>query len=162
LNEKISIHHHTEILAGLIREKRLVPERSVPARVTFHDPCYLGRHAGIYDHPRDILDSIPGIERVEMAHARENSLCCGGGGGGAWMQEGCPPMDRLSHRRVREALDIRADIIATACPYCIRMLNRAIRDMGVQAKIRVCDVAELLAQSMGTESTNSDQEKNHD
>jgi Fe-S oxidoreductase len=70
-------------------------------------------------------------------------------------------MDRLSRRRIREALDTGAEIIATACPYCIRMLSEAIRDMGVQDKIRVCDVAELLAESMGTESTNSDQEKNH-
>ena len=96
-----------------------------------------------------------------MAHTRENSLCCGGGGGGAWLQEDCPPMDRLSRRRIREALDTRAEIIATACPYCIRMLNQAIRDMGVQDKIRVCDVAELLAQSLGKESTNIDQEKHH-
>jgi Fe-S oxidoreductase len=162
LDEKIAIHHHTEVLAELIREKRLVPEHPVNARVTFHDPCYLGRHAGSYDHPRTILNSIPGIERVEMVHTRENSLCCGGGGGGAWLQEDCPPMDRLSRRRIREALDTGAEIIATACPYCIRMLSEAIRDMGVQDKIRVCDVAELLAESMGTESTNSDQEKNHD
>ncbi|MFA6810862.1 MAG: (Fe-S)-binding protein, partial [Desulfoplanes sp.] len=122
---------------------------------------YLGRHAGIYDAPRMILDSIPGISRVEMNHTRENSLCCGGGGGGAWMQGGCAPQQRLSHMRIKEALDTGAGIIATACPYCIRMLNQAIREMGIQEQIRVCDVAELLAESVGAALTNSDQEKDH-
>ena len=159
VSDTVSIEHHTQVLADLIREKRLIPQTPVNARVTFHDPCYLGRHAKIYDAPRMILDSIPGIDRVEMAHAKESSLCCGGGGGGAWMQKECPPENRLAHTRVQEALDTGATIIATACPYCIRMLGRAIREMDVQKEIRVCDVAELLAASVGIEPTNIDQEK---
>ena len=114
--------------------------------VTYHDPCYLGRHNGIYEAPRRLLQSIPGLTLIEMASNQENSLCCGGGGGGAWSD--VPPEQRLGVLRVVEALGTGAEVIATACPYCIRMLSEAVRELGVEDQIAVRDLAELLLQSL--------------
>ena len=116
--------------------------------VTFHDPCYLGRHNGIYEAPRRILQSIPGLHLVEMFNHREGSLCCGGGGGGAWRN--LPVEQRFGVLRIREALGTGAEVIATACPYCIRMLTDAVRELGVGDRIVVRDVAEWLLQSVVT------------
>jgi Fe-S oxidoreductase len=114
--------------------------------VTYHDPCYLGRHNHIYEAPRRLLQSVPGLTLIEMASNRENSLCCGGGGGGAWSN--VPPQQRLGVLRIEEALSAGAEVIATACPYCIRMLSEAVRQLGVQDQIFVRDLAELLLQSV--------------
>jgi Fe-S oxidoreductase len=146
LQGKVETEHYTELLDRLITEGRLTPLSSVNQKVTYHDPCYLGRHNGIYEAPRRILASIPGIELIEMQNSRQRSLCCGGGGGGAWQI--LPVEDSHGVHRVREALANGAEIIATACPYCIRMLNDAIQTLGVQNKIQVRDVSELLLQSV--------------
>ncbi len=124
----------------------LKPTLEVPATVTYHDPCYLGRHQGIYEAPRRVLMKIPGLTLVEMASTKENSLCCGGGGGGAWGDY--PRNQRLDVLRVKEALSTGAEVIATACPYCLRMLNDAVRALGVGDRIVVRDLAELLLQSV--------------
>jgi len=146
LNGSVDIAHYTELLSRLIAENRLRPIQAVNRTVTYHDPCYLGRHNGIYEAPRRVLQSIPGLTLVEMASNRENSLCCGGGGGGAWNE--APPGQRLGVLRVQEALTTGADVIATACPYCIRMLNDAVKELGVENQIAVQDLAELLWQSV--------------
>jgi len=138
--------HYTELLDRLVHAGRLRPLLEVAATVTYHDPCYLGRHNGIYEAPRRVLQSIPGLMLVEMANNRENSTCCGGGGGGAWSD--VPRSQRLGVLRVEEALGSGAEVIATACPYCIRMLNEAIRALGVEDRIAVRDLAELLLQSV--------------
>jgi Fe-S oxidoreductase len=127
-------------------EDRLTPVREVKRVVTYHDPCYLGRHNGIYEAPRRVLRSIPGLKLVEMTHDKEDSSCCGGGGGGAWRDEA---LNRgLGVTRVQEALNTGAEVIATACPFCIRMLTSAVQQLGVQNQIVVWDLAELLWQSM--------------
>ncbi|MCI5130928.1 MAG: (Fe-S)-binding protein, partial [Candidatus Electrothrix sp. EH2] len=113
--------------------------------VTYHDPCYLGRYNDVYDAPRQILGSIPGFTLVEMRHNRQQSLCCGGGGGGIFKPQA---EESLGTVRVQEALDAGADIIAVACPYCLRMLNDAVQQRGLEQKIAVYDVAELLLQSL--------------
>jgi Fe-S oxidoreductase len=146
LEEKVETLHYTELLDTLINKGHLTPLSRIEKKVTYHDPCYLGRHNTIYEQPRRILNSIPGLEILEMQNAKQRSQCCGGGGGGAWR---ILPMDE-DHgvRRIREAMDTGAEIIATACPYCIRMLNNAIRKIGAQNTIAVRDVAELLLQSV--------------
>lgn len=146
LKGTIGVTHYAEILDQLIVKDRLKPELEVATIVTYHDPCYLSRHNGIYEAPRRILQNIPGLELVEMINNRENSLCCGGGGGGAWRSD--PPEQQLGMMRVREALDTGAGVIATACPYCIRMLNAAVVQLGVGDRIVVHDVAELLWRSL--------------
>jgi Fe-S oxidoreductase len=142
----VASEHYTELLDRLIHVGRLRPLLEVAATVTYHDPCYLGRHNGIYEAPRRVLQSIPGLMLVEMANNRESSVCCGGGGGGAWSD--VSRSQRLGVLRVEEALGSGAEVIATACPYCIRMLNEAIRALGVEDRIAVRDLAELLLQSV--------------
>lgn len=138
--------HSTELLDQLIQKGVLNPFHRLDLKVTYHDPCYLGRHSSIYDAPRRILESIPGLALIEMQNSRERSFCCGGGSGGPW--KGSPGNETLGEVRVREALATGAEVIATACPYCIRMLNESIRKLGVGKSIRVQDVSELLLQSV--------------
>jgi Fe-S oxidoreductase len=142
----VASEHYTELLDRLVAEGRLRPTLEVAATVTYHDPCYLGRHNGIYEAPRRILQSVPGLTLIEMASNGENSLCCGGGGGGAWSDT--PGSQRLGVLRVEEALSTGAQVIATACPYCIRMLDEAVRELGVGDRIAVRDLAELILQSL--------------
>lgn len=147
LDGAISSEHYTEVLARLIADGELAPTEKQDLTVTFHDPCYLGRHNGIYDAPRRVLQAIPGLKLVEMPRSRENSLCCGGGGGGCWSE--FPVEQRFAVLRVREALDSGAEVIATACPYCTLMLEDAVSVLNAGEQIVVRDVAELLAQSVG-------------
>ena len=146
LKDSVASEHYTELLNRLVTAGRLKPILEVAATVTYHDPCYLGRHHGIYEAPRRVLQSIPGLTLIEMASNRESSLCCGGGGGGAWQD--LPLSERLGVLRIQEALSTGAEIIATACPFCIRMLNDAVRVLGVEDRIAVRDIAELLLQSV--------------
>jgi Fe-S oxidoreductase len=146
LKGSVESEHYTELLDRLVARGRLRPTREVASTVTYHDPCYLGRHNGIYEAPRRVLQSIPGLTLIEMASNRENSLCCGGGGGGAWSE--IPPKQRLGALRVEEALSTGAEVIATACPYCIRMLSEAVKQLHVQNQIVVRDLAELLLESL--------------
>jgi quinone-modifying oxidoreductase, subunit QmoC len=144
--KQIAQVHYTELLAELIQKSSLTPVHSLDLKVTYHDPCYLGRHSGIYEAPRRILAAIPGVTLIEMQNNRERSFCCGGGSGGPWKQNGS--RESLGEVRIKEALGTGAEIIATACPYCIRMLNEAIAKLGVGHQIKVRDVAELLLQSV--------------
>jgi len=146
LKGSVGSEHYTELLDRLLAEGRLRPTLEVASTVTYHDPCYLGRHNSIYQAPRRVLQSIPGLTLVEMANNRESSLCCGGGGGGAWNDDPC--QQEFGVLRVRQALNSGAEVIATACPYCIRMLNDGVKELGVQNQIVVRDIAELLLQSV--------------
>lgn len=142
--------HYAQVFRDLLRAGKLRLDKPVEAKVTYHDPCYLGRHAGEYEAPREVLRAIPGLDLVEMPRNRERSLCCGGGGGGLWLD--VPNDERFSVIRVQEALDTGAEVIATACPYCTSMLEDAIKTLDVEDSVRVLDVAELVAQSMSTEA----------
>jgi Fe-S oxidoreductase len=146
LKDAVESEHYSELLYRLVEKGRLQPARALAYTVTYHDPCYLGRHNHIFEAPRRLLQSVPGLTLIEMASNRENSLCCGGGGGGAWSN--VPPQQRLGVLRIEEALRTGAEVIATACPYCIRMLSEAIRQLGVQDQLVVRDLAELLLQSV--------------
>jgi Fe-S oxidoreductase len=142
----VEVEHYTELLDKAIANGTITPDQEVNLKVTYHDPCYLGRQNDVYDAPRRILGAIPGLVFSEMQSIRERSLCCGGGGGGAWLQD--PNKETLGELRIKEALDTGSEVIATACPYCIRMLNSAITRLDVGDKIRVLDIAELVCLSI--------------
>jgi len=142
------ILHASELIAGLIREEKLTPKKDLGGiKVTYHDPCYLGRHGGIYDAPREVLKSIPGIELVEMGRNRQQSMCCGGGGGGLWMEK--LKGERLSDLRIEEAMETGASVLATSCPYCITMFEDSSRTLNVDEQIKIKDVSELFLESLG-------------
>lgn len=141
--------HYTQYLAPRIAQMEFV--NPIAKRVTFHDPCYLGRHNGEYEAPRELLKAIPGLDLVEMGRCRENSYCCGGGGGGMWM-DGFASEHlgmRLSERRVEEAIEWGAEILAVTCPYEVSRFEDAVKSTGNAGRLLVMDIAELLAQSMG-------------
>lgn len=144
--KKIAKFHSTELLDKLIREGSIKPVKKLDLNVTYHDPCYLGRHASIYDAPRRILESIPGVTLFEMQNNRERSFCCGGGSGGPWKDRA--GKETLGEIRIKEAMGTGAGVIATACPYCIRTLNEAVAKLGVGNRIKVQDITELLLQSV--------------
>lgn len=138
--------HHTQVLAKLLADGALKPTNPVPRKVTYHDPCYLGRHNGIYDEPRAVLNAIPGLELVEMPLNRQEALCCGGGGAGLWSE--VPVDERFAVLRIREALATGAEVLAVACPYCIAMFEDAVKVLELEDELVVSDVAELLAESV--------------
>jgi len=140
--------HYTQLLAPLV--DRLAWSGEVRAKVTFHDPCYLGRHNGEYDAPRVLLGAIPGVELIEMGRCRENGYCCGGGGGGMWLDSftGDHVSERLSERRVREAAETGADILAVCCPYEVSRFEDAAKSTGNE-HLRVADIVELIDEAMG-------------
>ena len=139
--------HYTQVLDKLIGEGKLQPAKEVGLKVAYHDPCYLGRHNGIYEEPRNVLRAIPGLQYVELMRNRSESLCCGGGGGGIWSE--VPVEERFSVLRIKEAKECGADVIATACPYCTIMLEDGLKALSIEEdEMKVMDVAELLKQSM--------------
>ncbi len=119
-------------------------------KVTYHDSCCLGRHNHLFDEPRALLQAIPGTTLVEMVHNRANTICCGGGGGGMWLDTyyKAKGNERLSERRVKEAIDTGADVLAIACPYEISRFEDALKVMGYEKKMVVRDIVELLAEAM--------------
>jgi len=138
--------HISQYLAGLIKEGRLNFTKELNKKVTYHDSCCLGRYAGIYDEPRQILESIPGLELVEMRDNWENSLCCGGCAGRLWMES--KKGERLSDLRLEQATEVGADIMAVACPYCMLNLNDSVLTSDGDAVIEIKDIAELVQEAM--------------
>lgn len=141
------VQHYTQVVAKLIEDGRLAFQKPIVRKVTYHDPCYLGKQNKIFDEPRSILRSIPGLELIEMDRARETSLCCEGGGGKYWC-EGTNPDIRLGYERIQEAIDTGAEILATACPFCLTMLEDALKVLGVGEQIEVKDISELAAEAL--------------
>ncbi len=135
--------HITQYLFELIRDERLRINGEYAKKVAWHDPCYLGRHNGIYDEPREVLSKIQGLDLVEMPDSREDSLCCGGGGGRIWMET--PGGERFSDLRLKQAMDAGAEILATACPYCISNFEDSRLTLNVEDKIEVKDITEIIA-----------------
>lgn len=137
--------HHTQLIANLLREGKLKLKLITDdcKRVTYHDPCYLGRHNDIYKEPREILTSIPMLKFTEMDRSERNSFCCGGGGGRSWMEESGT---KISHLRTDDAIKTRAEILALACPFCMIMFEDAVKAKEVEETLKVMDIAELIAQ----------------
>ncbi len=136
--------HHTELLGSLVADGRLRPTERVEALLAYHDPCYLGRHNQVYDAPRDVLESLPGLRTVEMPRHRERGLCCGAGGARMWMEERIGK--RINTERMDEAAATGADTVGVACPYCLIMLDDGAKGRGDATE--VLDVAQLVRRSL--------------
>ena len=142
-----AVHHYTQFFAEQIEQGVLVPEVPLEKRVTYHDPCFLGKQNEIYDEPRKILASIPKLEFVEFDRNRENSLCCEGGGGRMWIEIE-DARERLANIRVRDAVEMGVDIIAVACPFCLLTIEDAVKAMDLEEKLQVMDIMELVVQTL--------------
>ncbi|MET8164044.1 heterodisulfide reductase-related iron-sulfur binding cluster [Streptomyces sp. NPDC005329] len=144
--------HHTQLLQHLIDEGRLIPVTPVEGLITYHDPCYLGRHNKIYTPPREIIANVPGLRNEEMHRHKERGFCCGAGGARMWMEERIGK--RINNERVDEALSLNPDIISTACPFCLVMLTDSVNgkknDGKAKESIQVVDVSQLLLESVKT------------
>jgi len=138
--------HHTDFLWQLIRRGKLKPAGRLDAAVTFHDSCYLGRYNDIYDAPRDALRSIPGLRLVEPAETRDRGMCCGAGGAQMWKEEEQGDT-KVNFARTNQLVETGADVIASACPFCKRMLSDGINLQDIEG-VQQMDVAELLLQSI--------------
>jgi Fe-S oxidoreductase len=154
LGGHFEVVHHTQLLARLVAEGRLTPIVPVDATVTYHDPCYLGRHNRVFAPPREILGAIPGARLAELPRNRERSFCCGAGGARMWMDETIG--SRINENRTDEALAQRPDLVTAACPYCVVMLADGVAMRQQQghagADVEVTDVAEVLLRSVRTPS----------
>ncbi len=140
--------HHSELLARLVDEGRIVITSELAKRITYHDPCYLGRHNEVYDAPRATISAVPGVDAVEMERSRSNGFCCGAGGARMWMEETIGT--RVNTNRVDEVVGTGADIVATGCPFCVTMLSDGIAEKVGQGEladgqVEVLDIAEVLA-----------------
>jgi Fe-S oxidoreductase len=144
------VQHYSQFLTERLDQLSPLFKKEIKARVTFHDPCYLGRANGIYEEPRLLLNAIPGLTLVEMSHHRETSLCCGGGGGGMWLDgfQWEKAHTRLSEWRVREAVAAGADVLAVACPYETPRFEDATKTAQKTGQLAVKDIVELLAEVM--------------
>jgi len=138
--------HISQYLLGLLREGRLGLAKEYGKKVTYHDPCYLGRHNGIFDEPRELLRKVPGLELVEMADSRKDSLCCGGGGGRIWMDT--PKGERFSDLRLRQARDVAAQVLVTSCPYCITNFEESRLNLGDDQALEIKDITEILQEAL--------------
>jgi Fe-S oxidoreductase len=138
--------HITQFLFELIQEGKLELTKDYGKKVTYHDPCYLGRHNGVYDEPRNVLGKVPGLELIEMADTLEDSLCCGGGGGRIWMET--IKGERFSDLRLEQAVGMDADILATSCPYCITHFEESRIALEDSETIEIKDITEIIQEEI--------------
>jgi Fe-S oxidoreductase len=152
LGGEYEVIHHTQLLQHLVDEGRLVPVTPVEGLITYHDPCYLGRHNKVYTPPREIIAKVPGLRSEEMHRHKERGFCCGAGGARMWMEERIGK--RINNERVDEALSLNPDIVSTACPFCLVMLSDSVNgkknDGSAKESLQVVDVAQLLLDSVRT------------
>ncbi|MFB1043563.1 heterodisulfide reductase-related iron-sulfur binding cluster [Streptomyces chrestomyceticus] len=152
LGGEYEVIHHTQLLQHLIDEGKLVPVTPVEGLITYHDPCYLGRHNKVYTPPREIIAKVPGLRNEEMHRHKERGFCCGAGGARMWMEERIGK--RINNERVDEALSLNPDIVSTACPFCLVMLTDSVNgkknDGKAKESVQVVDVAQLLLDSVKT------------
>ncbi|MFI8995484.1 (Fe-S)-binding protein [Streptomyces sp. NPDC053542] len=152
LGGEYEVIHHTQLLQHLIDEGKLTPVTPVEGLITYHDPCYLGRHNKVYTPPREIIAKVPGLRNEEMHRHKERGFCCGAGGARMWMEERIGK--RINNERVDEALSLNPDIVSTACPFCLVMLTDSVNgkknDGKVSENVQVVDVAQLLLDSVKT------------
>lgn len=140
------VYHHTELLYDWIKEGKLKPKHEVNERITYHDSCYLGRYNEVYDPPREILRSIPGVEVIEMDRNRENGMCCGAGGGLMWTEEDTG--SRINVTRTEQALSVKPSVIGSACPYCLTMMSDGTKAKEVEEEVATLDIVEILERSI--------------
>jgi Fe-S oxidoreductase len=150
LGGNYEVIHHTQLLARLVEQGKLTPTERIEEKLTYHDPCFLGRHNRVFTPPREILEAVPGVKAEEMHRCKERGFCCGAGGARMWMEERIGK--RINTERIEEALALNPDTISTACPYCLVMLGDAVNEKKAKGEARetveVVDVAQLLARSV--------------
>jgi Fe-S oxidoreductase len=137
--------HHTQLFAELMERGRLKPTEEIRSLITYHDPCYLGRHNKVYDPPRDVLEHVPGLRQTEMPRHKERGFCCGAGGARMWMEEHLGK--RINGERADEAASTGADILGVACPFCMVMLDDGVK--GKSSDMRVMDIAQVVGEAVG-------------
>ncbi len=149
-SENLRVQHYTQFLNELIDQGKLNLTLTVNKTVTYHDPCYLGRHSGVFEEPRRLIKRIPGVTLKEIENNKEDSDCCGLGGGRMWMEppKGLISSQAISERRIRQALDTGAEILLTACPFCNIALNDAVTSLGKEDSIEVMDITALVSMSL--------------
>jgi Fe-S oxidoreductase len=145
LGGNFEVVHHSQLLSRLVAEGRLSAGR-FEAKVTYHDPCYLGRHNRVYEPPRKVIESVPGVQSVEMHRCRERGFCCGAGGARMWLEEKIGK--RVNLERTDEALGTGADVVSTACPFCMIMLDDAVKERRREEEVSVLDISQILERSM--------------
>ncbi|AOP45011.1 (Fe-S)-binding protein [Streptomyces lydicus] len=164
LGGEYEVIHHTQLLQHLIDEGKLIPVTPVEGLITYHDPCYLGRHNKVYTPPREIIAKVPGLRNEEMHRHKERGFCCGAGGARMWMEERIGK--RINNERVDEALSLNPDIVSTACPFCLVMLTDSVNgkknDGKAKESVQVVDVAQLLLDSVKTPADPADDEESED
>jgi Fe-S oxidoreductase len=143
---QFEVIHHTQFIADLVKEKRLNIGSSGKSLITYQDPCYLGRYNDTFAAPREILNNIPGVSLVEMEQNSKDGVCCGGGGGRMWLEEKIGR--RISEMRLDQAVSTRAQVVTTACPFCLQMFEDAAKAQEVEGSVKVQDIAELVVESL--------------
>ncbi len=146
LGGNYEVIHHAELLEHLVSSGKLVPGTGYNGKVTYHDPCYLARHNRVIEEPRSVLSAIPGVEQIEMRRCKERGFCCGAGGARMWLEENIGK--RVNMERMDEALGTGADVVSTACPYCMIMLDDAVRANSKEDDVRVLDLSQLVEESL--------------
>jgi len=146
LGGDFEVVHITQFLAELMEDGKIKPIKSFPKRITYHDPCYLGRHNKIYEEPRRVLQGIPGLEIIELPDSREDSLCCGGGGGRIWMET--KKEERFSDIRIQQALEVGAEVLVICCPYCMLNFDDSLLTMQKEDVLEIRDISELVKEVM--------------
>jgi len=146
LGAKFEVIHTTQFLAQLLKEQKLKLSKEVKKKVIYHDPCYLGRHNDVYDEPRQVLEAVPGLELIEFPDSKKDAICCGGGGGRIWMDT--KKGERLCDIRLQQAIDMGADVLAVACPYCMLNFDDSQLSMEKEGVIEIKDVTELVREAI--------------
>jgi Fe-S oxidoreductase len=144
--EGVEVIHHSQLLTELVKEGRLKPKAGADLNVTYHDSCYLGRHNGQYEAPREVLTAVPGLSITEMPRNRREGFCCGAGGGRMFMEEHLGT--RINHNRIEEAAATGAAEVCSACPFCLTMLGDAIKETDRSDSMRARDIAEVLLERL--------------
>lgn len=143
---ELDVTHHTEFIDNLIKQKKITPGNEIKDKITYHDSCYLGRYNDIYDQPRNSLESVPGLDIVEMPRNKDRGLCCGAGGGRMFMEE--TEGKRINIERTEEALKTGANTITAACPFCMTMLTDGVKTKEKSDEVDVKDIAEIVLDSI--------------
>ena len=151
-----NVLHHSELISDLIDQGKLDLTEELEKKITYHDSCYLGRYNDVYDPQRNAIDAIPGTERVEMDRSRQKGMCCGAGGGLMWVEEEAGK--NVNQKRLDQALEVEPDILATACPFCMIMMEDGIKNSNADLEDK--DIAELVADALGNGSTSHSSEEN--
>jgi len=146
--------HYTEFILDLIKQGKLKLTNELNYKLTYHDPCYLGRYNSVYDEPRQILQSIPKAKLEDMERSKDTGFCCGGGGGLMWIEEQ-PGTTKISHMRIEDVIKTGVETVVAACPYCLQMFEDAIEHKGMKESLKARDLVEIVEEAMVCQTLNS-------